>query len=197
MRSKETLLERTHPGWIRIAGLIRRMTIALTNRALWQLTGVRLPDADGGATGHEVTNAEVFPGIGFYSRPPPDTKPEAITVSIWDANVPVVVATRDERTRAAVAGEIDEDETITFNSSTIVYHRNNRTVEIRTPGGRAVALALKSDVEAVDKKYAAHLHGAAGAPTTGPLSAFTPGTPPVTVPLTPAAIVGTTVLQGE
>lgn len=197
MRSKEALAETTDPRWISVRGMVRRMVVSLTNAVKWQLTGVPLPDGNGGVA-PEVRSAEVFSGIGFFSRPPKTGAPEAAVLSLGgDASAPLVVATRDEKTRAEVAGDLDEDETITFNSSTIVYNKKNGTVEIRTPSGTAVELALKSDVEAVDQKYANHLHGAAGAPTTGPLAAFTPGTPPVSVPLPPAQIVGTTVLKAQ
>jgi phage gp45-like len=193
-RSSEDFAQETSAFRRFMYGMIRRFAITLAESARWQLLG-----QSGGAGGDEVLpDVEAFTGIGFYARPPSSGgNPEAIGVGVGGTRTTVIIAVRDEATRQAVAGNIEDDETITFNSSTLVYNKKNGTVEIRTPTGTAVELALKSDVEAVDNKYANHLHGAAGAPTTGPLSVFAPGTPPVAVPLDPAQIVGTTVLKAQ
>jgi hypothetical protein len=105
--------------------MIRRMAISLTSKVLWQLAGFRLPDGS-----IEVTNAEAFTGIGFYARPPRSGVPEAIVASVVDATVPMIIAVRDEATRAKVAGGIGEDETAVFNSQAMMLLRNNGTIEL-------------------------------------------------------------------
>lgn len=76
-------------------------------------------------------------------------------------------------------------------------------VLVHDGNGGAVALALKSDVEAVDAKYENHLHqDSTSAPTGGPLATIipNPAAPPPYIPglpLTPADIVGTTVLKAK
>lgn len=77
-------------------------------------------------------------------------------------------------------------------------------VVVHDGNGGAVSLALKSDVEAVDNKYSAHVHqDSTSAPTSapmitalpnpsGPVPPFIPGPP-----LADAGIVGTTVLKAK
>lgn len=74
-------------------------------------------------------------------------------------------------------------------------------IEIRSVNGTANRLALLSDVQSVDDKYANHLHAHSSA---GPSLTVIPNpTPPYTPPFLPglplldAEIVGTTVLKGE
>jgi phage gp45-like len=152
MRSVEELARVTSPSLRRFAGAIRRMAVAVTGKPLWQVVGYRTPE------GHdETTFAEVFPGVGFYARPPRGSRPEAVVSYVGGANHPVIVATRDEKTRAAVA-TLAEDETIMFSSRSVVHIRANGVVEIRTPHGRAVPLATKADVAALKKHVDDHMH---------------------------------------
>lgn len=72
-------------------------------------------------------------------------------------------------------------------------------IEVRSVGGTARALAFKSDVEAVDNKYANHLHANA---LSGPTSTVIPVVPPTVpptytpgLPLADADIEGTTNLK--
>jgi hypothetical protein len=125
MRTTQTLLESTDPRLIRIAGTVRRMAISLTSKVLWQLVGFRQLDGS-----IEVTNAEAFTGIGFYARPPRSAAPEAIVVSIVDATTPMIIAVRDEQTRANIAGGIEEDETAVFNSQAMLLLRRDGTIEV-------------------------------------------------------------------
>lgn len=149
MTSKEELLRVTDPLLIDLAGMVRRWVITLTNEVLWQLTGFELPDGNGG-TFKEVRQAEVFSGIGFFSRPPRDGSPEAITAAIHgDANALAIVGTRDEATRAKVAGDLAEDETATFNSQSILAHRANGTIEARSADGSAGPLSPHADMQAL------------------------------------------------
>lgn len=75
--------------------------------------------------------------------------------------------------------------------------------EIRSRGGTARALAFKDELQAVDDKYASHVHqDSTSAPTTGPMQFAipNPGPPPAFLPgppLPPVTIVGTTVLKAE
>jgi hypothetical protein len=76
-------------------------------------------------------------------------------------------------------------------------------VVVHDGNGGAVSLALKSDVEAVDAKYANHIHQDSTSAATGtPLSSVipNPGPPPAFLPgdgLADAGIVGTTILKAK
>jgi len=144
MRTTETLLESTDPRWIRVAGMIRRMAITLTSKVLWQLAGFQLPDGS-----REVSNAEAFTGIGFFARPPSSGSPEAIVVSVGDASAPMIIAVRDEKTRAAIVGALKVGETAMYNDKAMVYLKDDGTIEARSSGGAAAALATKGDVTAL------------------------------------------------
>ncbi len=165
----------------RARSAVRRMAVTLTSQVLWQLAGFRMPDQS-----RETVNAEQFPGIGFFARPPSSGQPEAIAVMVGDAKVPVIVAVRDEATRSKVAGAIAEDEAMVFSSQAVVYIKADGTIEARTAGGAAVPLALKADVDAL-AHYVDHT-------LTLPVSGATAG--PVAGSTAPAAS-GTTVLKGE
>ncbi len=144
MRSIDALLEATDPRWIRVAGMIRRMAISLTTQVLWQLAGFRLPDGS-----REVTKAEAFTGIGFFARPPSSGEPEAIIVSLGDASAPMIVAVRDEKTRAAVMGALQIGETAMYTDKAVVYLKSDGTIEARSGGGGAAPLATKADLDAL------------------------------------------------
>lgn len=174
----------THPMWLRLRGLVRRMIATATALPRWQLRGVR--GADGS---DEVVVAEVFQGIGFAARPPASSSAEAVVVNIdGQAKAPVVVATRDEKTAAAVRtaiGGLAAGDTLVFNASLIVFLRADGTVEIRSTGGVAKRLATLDDVESMRAWLIAHVHPDPASGITGA---------PNTTPPTPA---GTTVLKGE
>lgn len=112
------------------AGAIRRMIVTLTSRALWQIAGHRLLDNT-----TETRDAEVFSGIGFYSRPPTSGSPEAIvlfpgSLGGGPAAGPVIVGLRDEKTRQAIAGSIAVDETMMFNGASVVHIKATGIVAI-------------------------------------------------------------------
>lgn len=144
MRTIRELAHAIDPARVRAAGAIRRMAITLTAKVLWQLTGFRLPD---GTT--ETALAEVFGGIGFFARPPSGSKPEAIVLMVGDANTPVIVALRDEQTRAKVAGAFKPNESGVFNTLSIVYVKDDGTIEARSTGGTAKRLATNDDLAAL------------------------------------------------
>lgn len=131
-RGSEDFAEETRDAARLLRGMHRRMAITRTSSTKWQLLGQR-----GGQGGDERIELELFPGIGVYARPPATGRPEAVTAAIGGAKTSVIVATRDEKTRQAVAKSIAEDETIVFNSGVIVLLKANGTVEIRTPVGVA------------------------------------------------------------
>lgn len=135
--------DQVSPQTRNILGQLRRMVVSLTTRALWQVVGHRLLDNT-----TETRDAEVFSGIGFYSRPSASGNPEAIVIFQGGAANPVIVATRDEKTRAAVAGSLAAGETAIFNSASIVVLKANGDIEIRSSGGDAAAVAMKADLDA-------------------------------------------------
>lgn len=171
----------TNPDKRSLRSMVRRLAVVATSRVLWQLTGVRNLD---GTT--EALSVEVFPGIGFYARPPAGSKPEAVVVNVGGANAPAIVATRDEQTRKAVA-DLAEDEAAMFNSTGGVFVKADGTIEARSVAGTAVALATKADVDNLKAWLVAHTH--AGVTTGVGTSAVAALTPPV--------VTGTTKLRGE
>jgi hypothetical protein len=160
-----------------LRGMVRRLAITLTDGVLWQLLGQR-----GGQGGDEVIHLEVFPNIGFYSRPPKTGKPEAIAVAIAAAaKGRVVVGTRDLKTLKEIeaelpGGKLDENETVIYCGAVFIHLRANGTVEIRTPGGGSVnPVSLLKDIVALRNWAATHTHsgvttgmGASGAPISAP-----------------------------
>lgn len=159
----------------RVDGMLRRFGIDLTKItkvAGWKLLGF---DLDGG---QESVTAEVYPGVGLYARPPKGVKADAIVANIQGAEHPTIVATRDEKTRAASAGSIAEDETAVFNSKVILVMKANGTIEARTIGGAAVALATLADVQALRSYIATQLTlPVIGGGTAGPNASPAPPTP--------------------
>jgi len=113
-----------------VAGMIRRMAVKLTSGAFWQLLGHLLLDS----RTPESFTAEVFGNIGFHSRPKAGANSEAIVAFIGGAQNPVIVGTRDEDGRRAMANDMDDDETAIFNRTATVRVRKNTTVEIRAAG---------------------------------------------------------------
>lgn len=173
-----SLHDATNPEKRSLRAMVRRLAVVATARVLWQLSGVRNLD---GTT--EVLNVEVFPGIGFYARPP-SGRGEVIMVNVGGANAPAVVASRDEQTRKDVA-DLDADEAAMFNSVATVHVTAAGTVDVRSAAGAAVPLATKADIDALREWALAHIH-------TDPVSGVT--TAPTVAP--PSA-AGTTVLMGE
>lgn len=143
MKTVEQLAQSTNPALVRAFGAIRRFAVTLTDRAIWQVAGVLMPD------GRETLRAEVFGGVGFSARPPSDSDAEAIVAMGGGATNPVIVAVRDEKTRAAVAGDLQPDESAMFNSQAIIVTKADGTIEARSANGTAVELALKSDLDAL------------------------------------------------
>lgn len=166
------------PDARKIAGMVRRVAITLTRRVLWQILGHKLLDEK-----PETRDAEPFTGVGFYSRPSASGKPEAVVVFAGGAGNPLIVATRDEKTRAAlfkVAGELAENETAIFNSQSLIVIKADGTVEIRSAAGVAKKLVTFDE-------FMNHTHLTAG---TG-----APVAPTALVPSPP--LVGTSKLKGE
>jgi phage gp45-like len=166
--------------------MVRRFTVTATAGQLWKLVGVRGLEGD-----NETATVEVFQGIGFASRPPASGKSEAIVVNVGGARAPVIVAVRDEKTYAALraAGiDINAGETVIYNSDTggVVYLRANGTVEIRSPGGTAGALALEANLVALR----AAIQGAVIVPNDG-------GAALKAAILAASWTTGTTVLKAE
>lgn len=182
LRPEHTYRQRIGKAATAMKSTIRRMIIGGTSRPLWQLFGFERADEE---------NAPVFSGIGFYSRPRSDANAEVIIVKVGGGSEhPVIVATRDESLRKAIDAikNMAADESAIFNSSARVHVRANGTVEI-DDGSGAVALALKSDVDALKTAHDTHTH----------LYAPGPGSPVATavpVPLA-APMVGTVVVKGK
>lgn len=137
MRTIEELRRDIDPAIVRAFGAIRRFVITLTDTAIWQVAGVLMPD------GQEVVRAEVFGGIGVSARPPSGVQAEAIAAMAGDADSPVIVAVRDEQTRAASAGDLQPDETALYNSKARAVVRADATVSLELVGTPAEDAMLK------------------------------------------------------
>lgn len=125
-----------------LGGVIVRATLGTTAESLWRTLTGYLPDGT-----RAFRDAEVFSGIGVYARPPTNANAEAIVGTLGgEASAAVVLATRDEGTRRAMAGNINADETILYNSVSVVLVKSTGAIELRTANGTAVALAKASDL---------------------------------------------------
>lgn len=178
--------DETAPERRRNDGLIRRMPIGLTSGVRWRATGHLLLNS----RDREFHDAEVFSGIGFYSRPKAGANAEAIVVFPGDdAQNPIIIATRDEAARKAIA-QLEADSTAVFNTQTVILIKSDGTVEIRASGGAATKLPTLADYNALRNAFNAHVHPTAG---TGPPS------PPTAVPgIIPAPTpAGTQVLKAQ
>lgn len=141
-RTSEDFAQETSKFRRFVYGMNRRYKVVSTAETKWQVLGQR-----GGQGGDEAPLFEPFTGIGFYSRPPSSGNPEAIGTSIGGAKTTVLVATRDEATRQAVAGDLAEGETCVYNDKALIVVRADGTVEIRLVGGTAIPLATKQDLD--------------------------------------------------
>lgn len=134
----------TDPRMLALRGMVRRMAITATAKVLWRLAGFKQAD---GTT--EKTDVENFSGIGFFARPPSGGSAECIVINVGGALSPAIVATRDEATRAAVAGNLADDETCVHNSQAVIIIKANGTIEARSAVGAAGALATLADLDAL------------------------------------------------
>lgn len=164
--------------------LIRRFRVAASAGVQWLLEGHE--DLDGNLERDEV---EVFSGVGFYSRPAAGHRTEAIVALVGgEPGHPVIVATRDQDGVKAI-GDLAEDETAIFTSQAIVKIGADGSVEIRSLGGAAAALATKADLDALITTFNGHTH----------VYAPGPGTPlPTALPVAQAPpSSGTTTLKAQ
>lgn len=136
--SAERLAGEIAPWLRKQLGSIRRMAISATNQARWVLLGHEKVS--------EKPTVEVFHGIGRAARPPKGANAEAVVVHPGGAAHPLAAALRDQETWRALDIDIADDETIQFNSVTVVYHRKTGVVEIRTPTGTAAPCARTSEL---------------------------------------------------
>lgn len=169
-------------------GMIGRMLVRVTRGDVWNLEGRTLISGE-----KETVRAQVFHGIGRIARPKAGRNVEAIVVREGAAaENPTIVAHRDLDTQKAVfPNGIGEDEQAVFNSVTLVYNRSNGTVEIRTPGGTALALPTLAEHNALRSFVAAQFSGAGH--THHVTGSATDTTAPVGAP--PGAATGTSVLK--
>lgn len=166
----------------RLATMIRRLAVAASPGGLWQVVA--------GGDESPLTDVPLFQGVGISARPSADSGgAEAIVVKVGgDQRHPVIVATRDESVRL----DVEEDETAIYNSGSVVLIKADGTVEVRSRGGSAQALATKADVDALQTAVDAHIHT-----TTATVGAgATPGVISPPVEPMPSA-TGTQKLKGE
>lgn len=112
------------------AGRVRRMAVKLTEGGSWQVAGHLLLDS----RTREVADGDIFGGVGFASRPAARANAEAVVAFPGGASNPVIVATRDEDLRRAMAS-LAQNETAIFNRLVTALCRANGTVEVRAATG--------------------------------------------------------------
>jgi hypothetical protein len=149
-------------------GMLRRMVVTLTSKPFWQVVGVLLLD---GVT-KETVQAEAWPGVGYYSRPPTDGNPEAIVGHTGGAENPAIMATRDEKTRKRMAA-IQANETAIFNGTVRLLIDKDGHILAQIPGGATKRLAFVDELNAlrafVASQFATgagHIHATPSGPTT-------------------------------
>lgn len=132
-----------------VAGVARRMVVRLTSGGVWQATGHLL---FGGV--RETREIELWPGIGFFARPPKGgTSAEAAVVNLGGQNNPAIIATRDELTRKKVDDVVD-DEAAMYNTVARLHVKADGTIEARTHAGVAIKLPTLADVTKIETAIA-------------------------------------------
>ncbi len=154
--------DETSPAQRDARGMVRRFVVNLTTGTLWRTVGHLLL-----AGARELHDAEVFSGVGFYARPKVGHNAEAVVVFPGGAANPIIIATRDEDARKAMA-KLNADETAVFNSTTVIVIKKDGTVEIRAGSGTAQPLPTRAEFNALVSKFNSHTHVVA---TTGTSSA--------------------------
>lgn len=191
-----TWLDRISEVWARLTDMIKRVTLTATSDPLrWTVEGYDAEDVDA---------AELFPGIGFAARPPDGANAEAIVCNVGGRDHPVIVATRDGDTAAAIAGGLAPDESLAYTTGLIVKLTATGEIELRAKDGTAQALALLQDALNINARVAAleaavnalialynlHTHPVSGSTATATTNQATPAA-------TSAAVNGTTVVRGQ
>lgn len=166
------------PLAMRIVNMIARGVVQLANDS----TRLQLLQL-GVLAGETVDSAEHFQPYGFSSIPLPGAE-AVVAFPNGDRSHPLVLAAADRRYRptGGQGGEV----TLYNNANARVILKANGTIEIRSSGGTAVALATKADIDALKTWASTHIHtsGGPGNPTTAP-----------TAP--PPSAAGTSKLKGE
>jgi phage gp45-like len=155
-------------------GMIRRLLVTLADASTrWQVKGVY-----GSSAGDEIFQAELFPGIGIFARPPANGSPEAVLASPGgNPKAGVIVATRDEATRKLIASQVGPSETCIYNDVAMVIIKSDGTITAKSINGAGVALATKADIDAMRLIFNAHVHPgvtAGGASTTASVTPMAP-----------------------
>lgn len=124
--------------------LVRRLRVVASKGVKWALEGHE--DLDGNVESEQV---EVFPGVGFYSRPKAGRRVEAVVLKVGgESGHPAIVATRDQDGVKAL-GALAADESAVFNSLAHVTIKASGEVHIAAIGGTAAALATKADLDSL------------------------------------------------
>ncbi len=169
-----SLKERRSGMGMVLQSALRRMVVVGTSAVRWALEGFE--DFDGNV---EEDEAEPFTGVGFYSRPPSGDATEAVVLKIGGrSGHPVIVATRSHDGVKRV-GAVGEDETLIFNSLSVVKITAAGEIQVGAIGGPFAPLATKADLDAIVLWLTAHVHTstAPGNPTSPPT--ILPVPPPV------------------
>lgn len=182
------LRSRGKPASVALANLARKMITTAMSGLEWALKGFE--DDDGNV---ERASAPVYQGGSLY-RAASGVADALVLLLGGESGNPVVVAVRDEAVAKAVIAALnppDGTHVLFGPSGSVVYFKDDETVEVRTKDGTAVQLATKNDLDvlraALTSAAIALGAGGAAAVVTACDAAVSPSTWPV----------GTSVLKGE
>lgn len=199
-RSSSDFSKETSPLWRFVRGLVRRVEVTFARTGIWQVRGQRAGASGGGVD--ETFDADLFPGVGFFARPSGSAATEAVTVAAGGTGATMIVATRDEATRAKWDAQVPAGTTATFNEVVGMVVKPDGTVAVKLLNGTEIALALKLDLDilrsaltsatiAAGAGGAAAVVAACDAQVPGAVAALTP--PRATTPWP----IGTAVLKAQ
>jgi phage gp45-like len=104
----------------------------------------------------ETLDMDAFAPVGLIARPSSeDTVESAVGFVGADGSHPVALCFLDHGRRAVInAAGLDADETLVYTSQAFIKLGADGSIELRTISGTAVALALKSDADALNARIA-------------------------------------------
>ncbi len=198
----QDLRSRASRAALRLANMVRRVTLGSSQGGSWGFQGYAIPDLRGGSSttteGDGYDETEIFPGIGIYARPGSDDDAEALLLQVGgEANHPVIAAVRNEAARARYVeefGDVEPGEIAVFNSggTSRILITAAGNVEITVPAGKEILLSAggATDKLVTRTEFLKHGHAtAATGPVSSPIVAPAPSVDP--------AFPGTSVVKGE
>ena len=182
----------------RIRGMLSRRDLDHDRSEGNRVRAIGREALDGSA---ETLDMDAFAPVGILGRPSGNATVEAAVGFVGsDGAHPIALSFLDHGRRAVIdAVGLDADETLIYTSALVIKLTADGKIELRTTGGTAVALALKSDVDslkaqvdALQAAYNAHTHAYAPGP-----GAPVPTEVPVPTSAASSTVTGSTVVLVE